>query len=371
MITLRPVCTRRERQAFVRVARAIYPPASPWVRPLDRIVLGALDTRRNPFYRSGTGQAFVAYREGPPVGRILAHVWPRHHRLHGERVAYFGYFECADDPEAARGLLDAAAEVARAAGCRILRGPFNMTAAQEMGVVTGGFEEPPSIDMVYTPAWYPALLKEAGLRPCFRMRTWGNDAIGDMDPDVLLSPHQRERQAAAGLQVRAIRPRQRRAELEAVRELVNVAFLGNWGFVPITPEEWAWQVDALLPLLDPELVLLAEVRGVPVGVTLTVPDFNRILRRMNGSLLHPAALSLLRRPCTDAATVILFAVRKPYQGLGVSRRLNAELVRALRRGGYRRLTITWIAEENAASRAQAEALGMRSLHDLAMYEREV
>jgi L-amino acid N-acyltransferase YncA len=67
--------------------------------------------------------------------------------------------------------------------------------------------------------------------------------------------------------------------------------------------------------------------------------------------------------------VILFAVRKQYQGLGVSRALNAELVRALRRGGYRSLAITWIAAENDASRAQAEALGMNELHSLCMYER--
>jgi GNAT superfamily N-acetyltransferase len=171
--------------------------------------------------------------------------------------------------------------------------------------------------------------------------------------------------------VRPVRGFRRNADMEYVRELTNAAFLGNWGFVPISRPEWELQVGALLPLLDPRLVLLAEVRGVPVGVTFAVPDFNRVLRRLDGRLLHPRALLLLRRPPTDAAVVILFAVRKPYQGLGVSRLLNAELVRALHRGGYRSLAITWVAAANAASRAQAAALGMKELHALAMVERSL
>jgi hypothetical protein len=105
-------------------------------------------------------------------------------------------------------------------------------------------------------------------------------------------------------------------------------------------------------------------------VTFAVPDFNRILRTMNGSLLTPKVVKLLRG-ATDAAVVILFAVRKQYQGLGVSRLLNAELVRALKRGGYRSLAVTWIASGNHASRAQVAALNMKPLHNLAMVEKEV
>jgi hypothetical protein len=69
--------------------------------------------------------------------------------------------------------------------------------------------------------------------------------------------------------------------------------------------------------------------------------------------------------------VIFFAVRKQFQGLGVNRVLNAELVRALKQRGYQRLTVTWTAAANAASRAQSLALGMKPLHELAMYERGV
>jgi len=368
-LTIQPVRTPRERREFVAVARAIYPPESPWVRPLDRILLGYLDPHRNPFYRDGVGAAFLAKRGNQPIGRILAHVWRRHHRLHGERAGYFGFFECVDDSEAATGLLQAATSVARGEGCEVLRGPFNMTAAQEMGVTTDGFGEMPAVDMVYTPPWYPSLLQTAGLHPCFRMQTWRNEDIDKLDPDAFLSQRHGDLQAAVGLHVRALSSRRRAADLEHVRGIINAAFLGNWGFVPITRDEWKLQVEPLVPLLEPELVLLAEVQGVPIGVTFAVPDFNQVLRRMNGRLLHPAALALLRRAQYKGAVIILIAVRKQYQGLGIIRRLNAELVRTLQRGGYRSLATTWVSTENNPSRAQVEALQMHRLHDLAMYER--
>ena len=362
------VASRAARDRFVRVARAIHPADSPWVRPLDAIVLDYLDERRNPFYRDGAGRAFLATRGPRDAGRVLAHVWDRHRRLHGEATGYFGFFECEDDPATAAALLDAAAAFARERGCDRLCGPFNMTAAQEMGIVTGGFAAGPAIDMVYTPPWYPALFAAAGFQPCLAMTTWRNPRAAELDPDALLDERHR-RLLAQGMRVRPIRARHRDADMERVRELVNAAFLGNWSFVPITREEWAFQVGTLLPLLDPALVLLAEVEDVAVGVTFAVPEFNAVIRQLDGRMVHPRALRLLAPRPADDAVVILFAVRKPWQGLGVNRLLNAELIRALRRRGYRGLAITWVADGNAASRAQVEALGMSALHRLAMFER--
>jgi GNAT superfamily N-acetyltransferase len=370
MLTLRPVRTANDRREFARAARELYPPESPWVRPLDSVIRDYLHPTRNPFFRDGAGQAFLATRDGRTVGRVLAHVWDRYARLHGERAGFFGFFECEDNQETASALLTAATDFAQSHRTTVLRGPFDMTAAQEIGVVTSGFDAVPAIDMVYTPPWHPVLYEAAGFRRCLEMTTWLNPNIRGLNAEAIMPRERRVKLEALGVTVRPIRRWQRNADMEFVRELTNAGFLGNWGFVPISRPEWELQVGALLPLLDPNLILLAELHGVPIGVTFAVPDFNRILRTMNGSLFTPKVVNLLRR-ATDAAVVILFAVRKQHQGLGVSRLLNAELIRALQRGGYRSLAIAWVASGNRASRAQTAALGMSPLHQLAMVEKEV
>jgi hypothetical protein len=50
------------------------------------------------------------------------------------------------------------------------------------------------------------------------------------------------------------------------------------------------------------------------------------------------------------------------------RLLHAELVRALQRRRYRRLTITWVSDANARSLASIVALGGRPLHRLTLFE---
>jgi hypothetical protein len=367
MLEIHPVANRRQRREFVRLPRSIYPKGSPWVRPPDMVVKGYLD-RKNPFFQDGVGQTFMVRREGKPVGRIMAHVWRRHQRLHRERVGYFGFFECENDPPAATLLLQAASQFVREHDCEFLRGPFNMTGMQEAGIVTDGFEKAPAVDMVYTAPWYPRLLEENGFHKCLEMETRSNEDITSLTLEGMAGGCRASR-IMGGIRLRHLSSFRRNAEMEMVRDVVNASFVGNWGFVPISREEWDLQTAALLPILDPALVILATVQDVAVGVTLAVPDFNRVFRRANGWLLHPVSLALFGKSRLKEAVVILCAVRKQYQNLGIARLLNIELLRNMRKGGYRSISTTWIGGGNAPSLASTDAFGMTRRHQVAMYER--
>ena len=61
-----------------------------------------------------------------------------------------------------------------------------MTAMQEMGILTDGFENPPVVDETYTAPYYPALLEAAGLTPTFPVTTYRVDDLAKTDPDALL-----------------------------------------------------------------------------------------------------------------------------------------------------------------------------------------
>jgi hypothetical protein len=369
MLEIYPVRNRRDRAEFLRLPRSIYGEDSPWVQPPDMVVNGYLD-KKNPFFQHGIGQAFIVRREGKAVGRIMAHVWLRHHRLHGERVGYFGFFECENDPRVATLLFKTASEFVRRNDCNILRGPFNMTGVQEAGIVTAGFEKAPAVDMVYTAPWYPELLEKSGFQKCLEMQTRSNDNITVLSPDAVAARY-RNSPMADTVKLRRISSLRRNAEMETVREVVNASFLGNWGFVPITRPEWELQTGALLPILDPALIILATVQDIAIGVTLAVPDFNRAFRKIRGRLFHPASLLLFGKSRLKEVVVILCAVRKQYQGLGMGRLLNAELLRSMRKSGYESLSTTWIGGENSPSLASTDAFGMIRKHSIAMYERAV
>lgn len=348
----------------------VYPRASPWVPPLDGDLHRALDPEKNPFFRHGEATPFLATdASGAVVGRVLAHIYHRHTVRHGERAAFFGYFECRDDPEAARALIDAARAFGVQHGCTVLRGPFNMTAMQEMGVLLDGFAHAPVVDETYTAPYYPALLDGAGLRRTFPMTTFRIADLAHIDPDALLTDRHRALLNDGRLRIRPADMRAYDREIEKLRELLNDSFFDNPHFVPLTGEEFRFQIGPFRRVMDPAISLIAEYDGVPVGFVVALPDFNPLLKRMKGSMGPRALLTFLRgKGRVRDAAIIIIGVQRQLQGRGIMRVLQAELVRALRDRHYRTLTITWIADGNDKSLATAAALGGQPWHRLTLYE---
>ena len=81
---------------------------SAWVPPLRTVVRGVLDREKNPFYQSAERGLFIAEREGRSVGRVAAIRNGWHNDYHGDRVGFFGFFECRDDQGASGALMERA-----------------------------------------------------------------------------------------------------------------------------------------------------------------------------------------------------------------------------------------------------------------------
>jgi hypothetical protein len=376
-VTVRPAESPREIEAWVRFPRErVYSPISPHVSPLDRDVLALLDRGVNPFFQHGEAIPFLAYgADGRPVGRILAQVYRPHNQRHDERTSFFGFFECLDDQEAATALIRAAAGAGAARDCDVLRGPFNITAMQEMGILVDGFEHPPAVDQMYSAPHYPRLLDGAGLRRVYPHTTYRIDDVRKVDPGALLGERHRILTVERRLRVRTARMRHFDQELEILRVLLNESFAELAHFVPLTAEEIAFQVGAYRAYLDPSLLLVAEMDGVPRGFVLAVPDFNPLLKRLNGRAdartLLRAAPSIGRWLWRRDACLIIQGVERRLQGQGIMRVLHARLIRNLRRRRYRGLSVTWIGDDNPRSAASVQTLGAKPCHRLTLYEGEI
>jgi GNAT superfamily N-acetyltransferase len=199
--------------------------------------------------------------------------------------------------------------------------------------------------------------------------TFRIDDLGAAAPDDLLHERHRRLLASGRLTVRATDTRQYDREFETLRELLNDSFYENPYFVPITREEFDFQLGPYRRLMDPAISLVAEWDGVPCGFVVAVPDYNLVLRAMGGRMGPRSILAFLRvRSRIKDAALIIMGVQRPLQGEGIMRILQTELLRALRRRGYTRLTITWVADGNAKSLGTMHAIGARPYHRLTLYE---
>ena len=122
-----------------------------------------------------------------------------------------------------------------------------------------------------------------------------------------------------GITVRNMRKRDLEAEIHRFMEVYNEAWGDNWGFVPVTEAEVAFQAKNLKQVIDENWTWIAEKDGEVVGAALTLPDINQVLAKMNGRLLPFGWLALPHRPRKiDQCRVFALGVKHDYRHTGVA-----------------------------------------------------
>lgn len=364
----------RDLDRFVDFAWEIYRDLPCWVPPLRGEQRKMLTPAGNPFFRHSAAQLFLAERATPHgprvVGRIAAIHFSHHVETWHDGVGFFGFFESVDDAAVASALLDAAAAWLRARGLVRMRGPMSFTINDECGILLDGFERLPVVLMTYNPPYYPALLEAWGLAKCQDLLAYRYD-VPPETPARLAAVGALA--ARAGVTLRRVDLRRFDAEIDAIHRVHSAAWAENWGAVPLTREEVRHLAKMLLPLVDPELVLIAEHGGEPVGVCVTIPDVNQALWHLRDGRLLPFgwAKLLWQRRRIDAARVLIMGVVAEHRRHGVEAAMYAHTLEVGRRKGLRWGELSWVLESNLPMRRVAERLGAEAYKRYRIYERAI
>jgi GNAT superfamily N-acetyltransferase len=349
-ITVSPVRTRRQREEFLRLPWRLYAHDPAWIPNLLFLQRQVISTRQNPFFDHGEAELYVAYRDGRPAGRISAHVDRLHNEHHNENVAFFGFFEAEDDPAVASALIEAATAWARERGFSALRGPFNFTINEEVGVLVEGFEHPPYVGMTHSLPYYDALLKGAGCEKAMDLFAFLWEV---KEPPARILPAVERARAVPGLRVRPVRMLHLHRDVRLLLDIFNDAWSENWGFVPATPRE-ARKIAADLRLIaEPRIALIAELDGEPAGMIVAVPNLYEAVRDFRGYLNPWNALRLVWRLKVrglESGRIMLFGVKKEFQRrrdlYGLPFLLLYELWRGSQGRRYRWGEESWVLETN-------------------------
>ncbi|WP_104666803.1 GNAT family N-acetyltransferase [Ensifer adhaerens] len=354
--------------AFFAAPFQIYGPRSPYVSPMFSDLKRFLSAGKNPLFDTAEDFAtFTAHRGGAVCGRITAHLHRASNAQFGLDRGYFGYFDCADDERVAAALLERAEAWVRAKGLREILGNFNLTAMQQVGVMTGGFEHAPYTDQIWGPPYLPRLLESRGYAASFPMTTFEID-VRTVAIDGLLASAQMRALFDDGFRFSPIRRSTLERRLEDSRLILNESFADNPMFVPVSRAEFDFQAKEMKWIMDPRISAVAERGGRPAGTVIAIPDVNPMLKAMGSRLGLSAPWHLLKHRLQRRRAVIIFQGVKPeHQGRGLNPLLLAHVLGEMRRAGYETAGGTWIADVNAASLRQAEKAGAKPLHRLHLF----
>jgi len=359
--------SRSDRLRFLAAGTDHYRGDPNRVTPLRSDLLKRTDPARNPFFRHAEVDHLVVRRGGRDVGRAAAVRNLLSEEFRKDRTGWFGWFECSRDPEAARALLGAVRRRLAERGCDAVLGPVSYSTNEECGLLVAGFDGPPFLMMPYNPPWYADLLLGAGLSPAEDLLAWTLDTreLGEVERMARVVERARKRY---GWTLRTLRMDRLEEELELIRGVYNRAWEANWGFVPMTEEEFRFSADDLRRILVPELVFIVEREGSPLAFSLALPDFNQVLRRLGGSLWPLGWLKALwyaRK--VDALRVLALGVVPEARGQGIEAALYLESVREGPARGYPGGECSWTLERNTAISRSLETLGARVYRRYRLY----
>ena len=358
---------RKARKDFLELPYRLHRHDPHWVPPLRVAQKELFNTHKHPFYANAEAEFLLAVREGRVAGRIAAILDRNFNRFQGEETGFFGFFECEDDGEAATALLGAAREWLLARGAKVIRGPVNPSTNYECGLLVQGFETPPMVMMPHNPPYYAALIEGAGLRKA-------KDLYAYISTPQAVDGGKAERVAERILRdhevhVRSISLKHFREEVGRVWEVYNTAWSRNWGFVPMTREEFLASAREMRQVLDPDLILLGEVAGRVVGFALALPNINEALKHAKGRLF-PFGLPkiLYYGRLIKSLRVIALGVVGEFRTAGVAAAFYATLIRNARRRGYTECEMSWILEDNILMNRSIEVFGAQRYKTYRLYE---
>jgi hypothetical protein len=337
---------KKDTNTFVNFPWEIYKNDPNWVPPLKMAVKDLLN-QKHPFYKSANVKAWVAEKNGSVVGRIMAIHNHSYNKFEKNQIGHFGFFEAINDQEVANLLVASATEYLKQVGMTSMQGPMNHGTNYECGLLVERFDDAPQIMMTYNPAYYETLLSNLGFTKAMDLLAYNMKPDIKL-PQVILDIAARTEKKSR-ITYRNLKLKDWIKELDIMFEIYNSAWEENWGFVPMSKEEFYHTAKDLKSIADPNMIQYAMVDGVEAGFILALPDLNQVFKQIPSGNLSPIAIYkiLTAKSRIDRARVIMMGIKKEYRKMGLETLLyNNMHVMFKKNTRIKNIEMSWILETN-------------------------
>lgn len=375
-LAILPVAGRRLLDRFIRLPAALYRGAPGFEPPLALERREALKPTSNPYYAHAEVQLWLAMRGGMPVGRISAQIDRLYLERYQDATGHFGFLDAVDEAAVFHALTATAEAWLAARGMRRALGPFSLSTNEETGLMVGGFAARPMLLMPYHPPYAGPRLAAEGYAAVKDLIAYDYDVIGA--PPFRAAKVVERAMAGGGFTLRTLEPRRYQADINAALAIYRDAWADNWGYVPPTQAETDHTVRSMKPLVRPDMVILAEIGGEPVGMIVCVPNLAEAVAGLGGNLLPFGWARLLWRlkvAGLKTSRVVLFGVLKRLQATALGSAIALALLQRLRdngrRAGFTHAELSWILEDNVPMRRIIEGIGGVAYKRFRVYEKVI
>src|SRR6185436_8085720 len=143
-MTIHEVTNAHDKRSFLKVPKVLYSKDKNWVCPLDQDVEAVFDPAQNLYYHKGECKRWLLLDENKEaIGRVAAFYHDQFPGSLGKTTGGMGFFECPENPDAARLLFDTCKTWLQSKGINGMDGPVNFGEKDRFwGLMVNGFKNP-------------------------------------------------------------------------------------------------------------------------------------------------------------------------------------------------------------------------------------
>lgn len=312
------VIGKSETRKFLRFPFELYK-GNPHYISEPLISLEKMFSKKNPFITKNQVILFIAMQGNKTVGRIALIENKLHNQLYNDNTCFFGFYDAVSDKNVTHALLDAVKEKALNLGYSKIIGPTNFTTNDTCGILISGFSKDPVMLMPYNAPYYQKHLEAYGFEKVmdlfsFSMRSKLLYAF--LERPLVQRVKQRLRQS--NITFRTIKYKGT-DDLRVLQKLYNEANKGNWGFIPLSDEEFDFMANDLKLMIPEDYIVFALRDNVPIGFAVALPNYNEVFKHLRDGKMFPFGIIkyLWYKQKIKGVRVLILGVAPAFKKTGI------------------------------------------------------
>jgi len=351
---------------FINFACRVYEHDPHWVSPIKTDLLKSfLSEGSDNKINCGPHTFFMVWDNNIPVGRVLVGINVEKNHRNNINVGYFGYLEMINSYEVLKMLMDESFLWLKKHNINRLVGPLCPDDDVEgRGILIKGFDSPPVLMNSYNPVYYHELLSQYGFTKDRDFYAYYSDNFNELKGRV-------EKVAEFAMQkfnfkIDKVDLKYLEREIKDIAEIVEkIISSGDEtenGFEYANPpnkDSLLIEVKKYLPFLDKDLIYIARSENRPIGFVFAIPDYNYVLKKINGKLDPLGLIKFLwyKNKIKGIRGFAQFVVPE-FQNKAVNAAIFKHILEVAERKQYNYIEGSCICDNNLPSRRIFENAGL-------------
>jgi len=347
-------------KAFHQVSHDIYKDDQNWVPPLEALEDAAFDPTKNAFYKHGDGTRWILKNDnGKVIGRIGAFFNANRAYTFSQPTGGCGFFECIDDQKAADLLFNTAKAWLAARGMEAMDGPVNFGENLiNWGLLVEGFMQQ-GFGMPYNKPYYLQLFENYGFKIYFEQYSYH---LNQKEPFperfwkiaewVAKKPNFR---------FEHVRFDNIEKYIQDFVKIYELAWARHDNHQAVDLEDIRGMMKIAKLIAEEEFIWFAYHNDEPVLLFGMIPDWNQILKKLNGKSNWWSMLKFIWykkiRTMTRARILIMGVVPK-FQGTGLESAVFWHMDKVMHRKLWiDEVELSWVGDFNPKMMAIYQSVG--------------